>query len=459
MGRKSPLGIEGTGLSFRDPDGDGRMQTAQVRARDEVGDWQVKRFKVTNWKRDDTPLVPNEATDWARATRRSFVREEAVAKPGTFQYYADLLATDMKASGIKEERRNLVMSISRALAEKEITDLRAENFDVKVKDWISGLSNCWSMAKDAPNRRKVSKPLSAPTRNKILITCRQVTRLAVSKRKIPFDPLSGLKLFKGNKVIRPVFTTDEVRQMVGDASRDNQLNLIRSLRAEIEELGPPKGAAIDVVAKRRKIHRTSIYNALKRTEGPDPWWLACCLLVYTGARADEAMHLRWEWIDWKANVITLRLADDYESKTDSERMIPLEPELKEILLPIAKPAGHILPPEIRSGGSGEKKRANNEEAKGAKDFTFALRRYMARIGMDAKDRTAHSLRHTYIAIKLARADMNVERLRKAVGHAEFSTTMGYGRFSQLFESEVDKWPDSTLWLRRASPIKQNYVKE
>ncbi|MFM2090157.1 MAG: hypothetical protein RLZZ127_646 [Planctomycetota bacterium] len=26
--------------------------------------------------------------------------------------------------------------------------------------------------------------------------------------------------------------------------------------------------------------------------------------------------------------------------------------------------------------------------------------------------------------------------------------MGYGRLSQLFEAEVDTWPDRSMWLRR-----------
>ena len=40
------------------------------------------------------------------------------------------------------------------------------------------------------------------------------------------------------------------------------------------------------------------------------------------------MHLRWEWVKWDAGVITLKLADDYDQKTDTERLIPLEPELR-----------------------------------------------------------------------------------------------------------------------------------
>ena len=122
--------------------------------------------------------------------------------------------------------------------------------------------------------------------------------------------------------------------------------------------------------------------------------------------------------------------------------------LKALLQPFTETVGHILPPDIRAGGSGMRQMPSASKGKGSGDYTAALRRYLVRIGIDPKDRTAHSLRHTFISIKLARADTNVERLRKAVGHADFSTTMGYGKTSQLYESEVDQWKDGTLWIRR-----------
>ncbi len=55
-----------------------------------------------------------------------------------------------------------------------------------------------------------------------------------------------------------------------------------------------RGAAIKALAAEREEHWSSLYNALARKPEPDPWWLACCLLVYTGCRAAEAMALRWD---------------------------------------------------------------------------------------------------------------------------------------------------------------------
>ncbi len=451
MPRPSPLGIEGTGLSFRDRDKQGRLRTAMARAKDENGAWQVKRFPVTSWHRDGTPVLPESAKDWARATRKAFVKEEAVAVAATFQDFAALLAENLLAAGIAEERVAIIRAVARALAAEGITDMRRDTFAARVQAWLRDLKAGWSMADDAPNRRTNPGPLSPASRNKLLGMCRQVTGLAVRKRRLTHDPLAELKRFTQETTFKPLFTVTELRGMVSDEARNHAATELDRLEAAIASHGGKRDAAIRAIAQECDCHWSSIYNALARTPEPDPWWLACCLLVYTGCRAQEAMHLRWDWIRWDARIITLKLADDYDSKTKTERNIPLEPELAAILNPLMKPAGHILPPEVRVGGSGVKKHAKAKNGKGARDYTEALRKYLHRIGMDAKDRTAHSLRHCYITMKIARADTNVDRLRKAVGHESFETTMGYGRQSQFYEAEVDQWPDSTLWLRRPLP--------
>jgi integrase len=458
MGRKSPLGIEGTGLSFRDPDDKGRMTVAMVRAKDEAGTYQTRRFPVTSWKRDGSPVIPSEATDWARETRHSFIRGESVAGVASFQHFAGVLVENLEAAGISQSRLDLIRNVSAGLESESIEDMKADNFAARVRKWVAGLTSCWSMKADDPLRRK-PKPLSPATRNKILVAIRQVVKLAITKRRLAFDPLAEVPTFKVEERHKPLFTVGELRQMVSNDARDRAITAKRDLLAEIETEseagGVSKSEAIAVIAKRRGLHPSSIWNALRRPEERDPWWLACCLLVYTGCRAQEAMHLRWEWIIWDQRIITLKLADDYSQKTDSERLIPLEPELAEILRPMMKPHGHILSPQIRSGSSGMKLQevVRKGDSKGARDYTAAMRLYLQRIGIDPQDRTAHSLRHCYITMKLARADMNVERLRKAVGHRDFSTTQGYAEQSQFYEAEVDLWPDSTLWLRRTMKTK------
>lgn len=451
LGTRSPLGEIGTALSFRDPDADGRMTCAQARVRDEYGKWQCRRFPVTSWRRDGTPIVPQAAIDWAGMVKRQFNRGEAVAGTATFQDFATALVENLEAAGVGSGRLDLIRNVAKALEDAGICEMNRDTFATRVRSWITGLRVGWSMAEDAPTRWKTDRPLSNASRNKLLIIARQVTGLAVRRRRLAHDPLAELPRFKEAAFLKPLFTIAELRHMVSDEARDRTASQQADLEAEIANYGGARTAAIKAIAQARGVHWSSLYHLLNRPPEADPWWLAACILAYTGCRADEGIHLRWEWIRWDARVITLKLADDFNSKTDAERLIPLEPELADILRPLAKPAGHILPPEIRAGGSGLRVREVAKTGKGARDYTGALRLYLARIGLDAKDRTAHSLRHCFISMKLAAPGTNVERLRKAVGHADFSTTMGYGKCSQLFEAEVDTWPDSTLWLRRPIP--------
>ena len=452
MARRSPLGIEGVSVSFRDKDETGRLTSAQVRVRDERGAYQGRRFAVQSWRKDGTPILPDEAMAWAKSQRTAFMRGEAVAQAGSFQEFAEVLALNLEAQGVGHVRVRLVRQVATALAREGITNMQAQTFPGQVRRWLTNLKACWSMPEDAPNRRKTPQPLSPRSRNVLLIVCRQVTKLAVQRRRLAYDPLQELGTFKEEKRLKALFTIDELRRMVSDEARDHNHAARVELEAKIKAHGGSRLAAVQAIASERGCHWTSIYNALRRPLEPDPWWLACCLLVYTGCRAQEAMHLRWEWIKWDQNLIELRLAEDYDQKTDTERLIPLEPELREILHPLAKPAGHILAPEIRAGGSGMKANARAAGGKGAGDYTAALGRYLHRIGMELGDRTAHSLRHMYITLKIARHDCNVDRLRKAVGHADMKTTQGYSRESQRFEGEVDRWPDRWLWLRRAVPV-------
>lgn len=455
MGRPSPLGQEGTALSFRDPDNKGRPTVAMVRARDESNRWQAKRFPVTSWKRDGTPVVPGAAREWAMATRKSFIREEAVAFAGTFQDFAKVLAENLEAAGINPGRIVLIKAVGRALAAEGVSDMRSDVFPARVRKWIGGLKAGWTLPPDAPNRRTNPGPLAPATKNAILTMCRQVTGLAVRKRRLAFDPLIELVRFIEPRFIKPVFSVAELRFMASDSARDHAVTARTELEQAIANHGGTRTDAIQAIAKDRNCHWTTLYNRLKREPKADPWWLACMLMLYTGARSDESMHLRWEWFDWKAGIITLRLADDYNSKGDAERLIPIEPELREILNPIAKTTGHILAPEIRAGSSGASPALSSKTGAGSKDYTGALRRFLHRIGIDPGERTAHSLRHCHISLKMARVDTNIDRLRKAVGHEKIETTQGYSQLSQLYQAEVDQWPDRTLWLRRPVAVAQD----
>ncbi|TVR10403.1 MAG: hypothetical protein EA401_12220, partial [Planctomycetota bacterium] len=362
MARKSPLGIEGTSLTFRDPDIKGRMTVAMVRAKDEGGHWRTKRFPVESWRRDGSAIIPDVAKSWARETRKDFIKGKAVARAATFQEFAALLIEE-KAGTVTEHRLQRIRLVAEGLLKAGITDMQSDAFPIRVRKWIDSLYAGWSFPQDSFNRRKKKTPLSPATKNKHLIICRQVTSLAVRRRRLAYDPLADLSMWKQERKQKAIFSIDELRYLVSNKARYHAAKEKARLESVItahQNNGLTRTSAVKRTGAEEGKHWSTIYNILKREANDDPWWLACCLLVYTGCRVDEAMHLRWEWIDWKAGHIHLRLADDYGNKSQSERLIPLEPELREILSPLAKPDGHIIPAHIRSGGSGEIRRVGKK---------------------------------------------------------------------------------------------------
>ncbi len=451
MPRKSPFGVKGTAVSFIRPDAKGRLTTAMVRARDSNGKYQTKCFAVTSWHRDGTPMIPMDAKEWVEGTRRKFDLGLAVAGACSFQEMAAAQAAISTSEGVSPGRVRLFHVIAEGFEREGITNMQSETFAVRVRQWLESRTLNSHFAADFPYRRKVDRPLSPATKNRHMGMIRQVVRLAVIRRRLSHDPLVEMKPFKTLKRLKSLFSVDELSRMVSDEARFHASTEQARIAASIEQQdGANRVEQIRNLAKATGVHPTTIYNRLNRADGADPWWLPCCLLVYTGCRAQEALHLRWEWIRWESRVISLKIHPDFDIKADQERLIPLEPELADILHPIAKPAGWIVEDEnVRGGGSGMKRRRG--EGRGARDYCAAFRRYLIRIGMETKDRTTHRLRHCFTTMKIARADMNLDRLRKGIGHADLKTTQGYSSQSQEYEGIVDKWQDSSLWLRRPDP--------
>ena len=139
-------------------------------------------------------------------------------------------------------------------------------------------------------------------------------------------------------------------------------------------------------------------------------WLAYQIILHTGARRGEICVLKlgnegglfWEDIDF--NNDTIRLF----GKNKKERVVPLHPNLKEILLPI-RGIGRI--------------------------FNFVsdtlskrMKKAMIACGINRKGEAVHILRHS-AATYLLNSGWNLRQVQELLGHADISTTEIYTHIS------------------------------
>jgi integrase/recombinase XerD len=54
------------------------------------------------------------------------------------------------------------------------------------------------------------------------------------------------------------------------------------------------------------------------------------IAFYTGMRLNEILNMKWNWIDFSQEVITIKNTDDFNTKNKKERVIPIHPKVKKI---------------------------------------------------------------------------------------------------------------------------------
>ena len=156
--------------------------------------------------------------------------------------------------------------------------------------------------------------------------------------------------------------------------------------------------------------------------------LLVALLIFTGIRRGEALGLWWEDIDFERKLINIRRSvrfvgnKGYIGPTKSKagvRLIPLEPQLEEILEALPHDGKYIL-------GNGDFPITEMTYKRGWERICRTINMHGA---------TAHVLRHTYIT--MAAAHLDIKTLQTIAGHSDISTTMNryaHGREDKIIQA-------------------------
>lgn len=137
---------------------------------------------------------------------------------------------------------------------------------------------------------------------------------------------------------------------------------------------------------------------------------------YTGMRLAELTNMKWNWIDFQKNIITLKCDISFTTKNRKERIIPINSTLKNILLNHQPKVINISKDDFVFTSS---KGIKLNEDFVSKNFKKAVRK----AGVNSKVHF-HSLRHSFCS-NLVQKGVSLYIVKDLAGHQDIKTTQIY----------------------------------
>jgi len=141
---------------------------------------------------------------------------------------------------------------------------------------------------------------------------------------------------------------------------------------------------------------------------------------YTGMRLNEIMNMRWNWIDFSQDIITIKNSEKFSTKNKRDRVIPIHQKVKSILktrYPITKQQQNSFVFYRKSGI-----KLNGEFI--SKQFKKAVRQ----AGLN-EEIHFHSLRHSF-ASALVQRGISLYAVKELLGHENIKTTQIYSHLQK-----------------------------
>lgn len=141
---------------------------------------------------------------------------------------------------------------------------------------------------------------------------------------------------------------------------------------------------------------------------------------YTGMRLGELLNMKWNWIDFSQDVITVRNSDEFKTKNKHERIIPIHPKVKSIL----KSCSLIGETQQNDFVFNRFEGIKLNESYISKRFKKAVR--SANLNDDIH---FHSLRHSF-ASALVQRNVSLYAVKELLGHENIKTTQIYSHLQK-----------------------------
>jgi integrase len=225
--------------------------------------------------------------------------------------------------------------------------------------------------------------------NRVVAVISSMYRFAGRQHIAPqrFNPAWGIERYP-----------EEERERFLDAA---ELGRLGAALREAETVGIP----YDVDATKPKAKHAPRPENRRTILGPYPV-AAIRLLLFTGARLREILHLKWIDIDFERAV--LRIAKHKTSRKAGAKIISLNAPALEILTNLPRASDYVI--------------AGNDPKKPRADLKAPWKAVRTRAGLD--DVRLHDLRHTHGSVS-AGAGMSLPLIGALLGHASQASTRRY----------------------------------
>lgn len=141
---------------------------------------------------------------------------------------------------------------------------------------------------------------------------------------------------------------------------------------------------------------------------------------YTGLRLGELVSMRWNWIDFLQNQITVKCSEDFQTKSKKERIVPMNEKVRSILFRRFNFSMHSLDDVVFYRTKGK---LLYQEAI-SKQFKKIVRK------SNLSDKIHfHTLRHSFASI-LVQKGVSLYVVKELLGHEDLATTQIYSHLQK-----------------------------
>jgi site-specific recombinase XerD len=143
------------------------------------------------------------------------------------------------------------------------------------------------------------------------------------------------------------------------------------------------------------------------------------MAFYTGMRLGELLNMKWNWIDFTQNIITIKNSNQFISKNKRERIIPIHQKVKSILqarFQLGKPENNLVFYKY-------------EDVKLNEDFVSKQFKKAVRAAKLNDKIHFHTLRHSF-ASALVQRNVSLYAVKELLGHENIKTTQIYSHLQQ-----------------------------